>query len=136
MGHLIMGYNLSIISIFGIIALSGVVVNDSLVLIDSVNKARQNGQSAVDALTNSGMRRMRPILLTSLTTFMGLAPMIMETSVQARFMIPMAISLGFGVLFATFITLLLVPTLYLIVEDVRSRLSQNVKVKAAAVSHG
>jgi multidrug efflux pump subunit AcrB len=137
MGHLIMGYNLSFMSLFGIIALSGVVVNDSLVLIDSVNKARQSGQSALEALVNSGMRRMRPILLTSLTTFGGLAPMILETSVQARFLIPMAISLGFGVLFATFITLLLVPALYLIVEDVRSRFGQEVEAKAVPViSHG
>ncbi len=137
MGHLIMGFNLSFMSLFGIIALSGVVVNDSLVLIDSVNKMRQSGQSALESLINSGMRRMRPILLTSLTTFGGLAPMILESSVQARFLIPMAISLGFGVLFATFITLLLVPALYLIVEDVRSRFTQDVAAKPApAVSHG
>jgi len=140
-GHLIMGYNLSLISIFGIIALSGVVVNDSLVLIDAVNKARQSGQGPIDALTNSGTRRMRPILLTSLTTFTGLAPMILESSVQARFLIPMALSLGFGVLFATFITLLLVPALYLIVEDVKSRFIRGAETNAdakaaAAVSHG
>lgn len=137
MGHLMMGFNLSIISIFGIIALSGVVVNDSLVLIDAVNKARQEGQSALDALTNSGTRRMRPILLTSFTTFLGLAPMIMETSVQARFLIPMAISLGFGVMFATFITLLLVPALYLIVEDVKARFDREAEAKSVpAISRG
>ncbi|NOY28473.1 MAG: efflux RND transporter permease subunit, partial [Oligoflexia bacterium] len=118
LGHLLMGYNLSLISIFGIIALSGVVVNDSLVLVDAVNSRRRDHDiSAHDALMWAGPRRLRPILLTSLTTFFGLAPMILETEVQARFLIPMAISLGFGVLFSTFVTLLLVPTLYMSLED-------------------
>lgn len=117
MGHLLMGFELSIISIMGIIALSGVVVNDSLVLIDAANRARAEGDTAWAAVIHAGTRRFRPILLTSLTTFFGLMPMIFETSMQARFLIPMAISLGFGVLFATIIALLLVPALYLIVED-------------------
>ncbi|NCG19915.1 MAG: AcrB/AcrD/AcrF family protein [Rhodobacterales bacterium] len=117
LGHIIMGYDLSIISGFGVVALSGVVVNDSLVLIDAANTARTQGVSAYDAIMLGGKRRLRPILLTSLTTFFGLAPMIFETSMQARFLIPMAISLGFGVLFATGIILVLVPALYLIVED-------------------
>ena len=116
-GHLVMGFELSIISIMGIIALSGVVVNDSLVLIDAANRARTEGHSAWAAIIHAGTRRFRPILLTSLTTFFGLMPMIFETSMQARFLIPMAISLGFGVLFATVIALLIVPALYLIVED-------------------
>jgi multidrug efflux pump subunit AcrB len=119
LGHLLLGYPLSLISLFGIIALSGVVVNDSLVLIDAVNKKRAEGVSAFEAATFGGVRRLRPIILTSLTTFFGLAPMIFETSVQARFLVPMAISLGFGVLFATLIILLLVPALYLVVEDLR-----------------
>jgi multidrug efflux pump subunit AcrB len=118
-GHVVMGYSMSIISMMGIVALSGVAVNDSLVLVDATNKFRAEGSSAWDAIILGGTRRFRPILLTSLTTFFGLAPMILETSVQARFLIPMAISLGFGVLFATFIALLIVPALYLIVEDVR-----------------
>jgi len=118
-GHLLMGYSLSFVSMLGIIALSGVVVNNSLVLIDATNKFRAEGATAVEAITKGGMRRLRPILLTSLTTFFGLMPMILETSVQARFLIPMAISLGFGVLFSTLIGLLLVPSLYMIVEDVR-----------------
>lgn len=118
-GHLVMGYTLSFVSVFGIIALSGVVVNDSLVLIDAANKRRAEGASPTEAIIWAGQRRMRPILLTSLTTFFGLMPMIFETSVQARFLIPMAISLGFGVLFATVIVLLLVPSLYLIIEDFR-----------------
>lgn len=118
MGHLIMGYELSMISMFGIIALAGVVVNDSLVLVDATNQYRAEGNSSFDAVIMGGTRRLRPILLTSLTTFMGLAPMIAEPSVQARFLIPMAISLGFGVLFTTVVTLLLVPALYLILEDI------------------
>jgi multidrug efflux pump subunit AcrB len=118
LGHLLMGYELSIISMFGVVALSGVVINDSLVLIDSTNRYRRAGASALAAVTAGGIRRLRPILLTSLTTFFGLAPMILETSVQARFLIPMAISLGFGVLFSTGIILVMVPALYMIVDDV------------------
>lgn len=116
-GHLVMGYQLSLLSIFGLVALSGVVVNDSLLLIDAINRLRQDGHSRINAVVRSGQRRFRPILLTSLTTFFGLMPMILETSVQAKFLIPMAISLGFGILFATGITLLLVPTFYIILDD-------------------
>jgi multidrug efflux pump subunit AcrB len=119
-GHLIMGFNLSMLSMFGIVALSGVVVNDSLLLIDRINSNRRiGGLDLHQALVEAGVRRFRPILLTSLTTFFGLAPMILETSVQAQFLIPMAISLGFGILFATGITLLLVPSLYYALEDIR-----------------
>jgi len=118
-GHLIMGYQISILSVFGLVALSGVVVNDSLLLIDTINKNRAGGQGLWEAVMNSGRRRMRPILLTSLTTFFGLTPMILETSVQAKFLIPMAISLGFGILFATGITLVLVPSLYMVLEDLQ-----------------
>ncbi len=118
-GHLIMGYSLSIMSMMGIVALSGVVVNDALILIVYANRQRAAGVGAADSVLMAGVRRFRPIILTTLTTFGGLAPMIFETSRQARFMIPMALSLGFGILFATAITLLLVPCLYLIVEDVK-----------------
>ncbi len=118
LGHLLMGYNLSLMSMMGIVALAGVVVNDSLVLIDYANRQRLEGIGAVDAIQIAGLRRFRPIILTTLTTFGGLAPMIFETSRQARFMIPMALSLGFGILFATIITLILVPCLYLLIEDV------------------
>jgi multidrug efflux pump subunit AcrB len=118
-GHALMGYELSFISVLGIIALSGVVVNDSLVLVDGINRFRADGLPLVEAVVSGGMRRFRPILLTSLTTFFGLMPMIFETSRQAKFLIPMAISLGFGALFVTFIALLLVPSLYLIAEDAR-----------------
>ncbi|HKL25602.1 MAG TPA: efflux RND transporter permease subunit [Desulfuromonadales bacterium] len=120
LGHFIMGFDLSILSIFGIVALSGVVVNDSLLLIDHVNRRRRRGTTLFAALMAAGQRRFRPILLTSLTTFFGLMPMILETSVQAQFLIPMAISLAFGIMFATGITLLLIPSLYLVLEDIRS----------------
>jgi multidrug efflux pump subunit AcrB len=119
LGHLFLGYGLSMISMMGVVALSGVVVNDSLILIVAVNHYRAQGLDVNEALVMGGLRRFRPIILTSLTTFFGLVPMIFETSVQARFLIPMAISLGFGVLFATFITLLLVPSTYAVFEDLR-----------------
>ena len=118
-GHLLMRYDLSIMSVFGIVALSGVVVNDSLLLIDKINRDRQDGLEARQAVEDAGCRRFRPILLTSLTTFFGLTPMILETSVQARFLIPMAISLGFGIMFATGVTLILIPTLYMTLEDIK-----------------
>lgn len=117
-GHLIMGYNLSVMSMMGIVALSGVVVNGSLILIDYANQQRREGVDTLEAIRISGQRRFRPIILTTLTTFGGLAPMIFETSRQARFMIPMALSLGFGILFATVITLILVPCLYMMIEDI------------------
>ena len=118
-GHLIMGHNLSLLSMFGIVGLGGVVVNDSLVLIDATNRIRRQGADAHGAITRAGALRFRAIILTSLTTFAGLTPMLLERSLQAQFLIPMAISLGFGVLFATGITLLLVPALYMILEDTR-----------------
>jgi multidrug efflux pump subunit AcrB len=118
LGHIVMGYSLSVMSMMGVVALSGVVVNDSLVLIDYANRRRREGASALEAIRAAGTRRFRPVLLTTLTTFGGLAPMIFETSMQAKFMVPMAISLGFGILFATVISLLLVPCLYMLTEDV------------------
>jgi multidrug efflux pump subunit AcrB len=117
LGHLIMGYSLSVMSMFGVVALSGVVINDSLVLMDFANRKRRDGEGCHDAIHHAGIHRFRPILLTTLTTFGGLAPIIFETSRQARFLIPMALSLGFGILFATVITLILVPCLYMVVED-------------------
>ena len=120
-GHLVMGYGFSIISIFGIVALSGVVVNDSLVLVVTINEMRRNqpDRNLREIVCAAGARRFRPILLTSVTTFFGLMPMVLETSVQARFLIPMAISIAFGVMFATFIILLIVPALYLAIEDAK-----------------
>ena len=116
-GHMIMGMNLSMLSFFGIVALTGVVVNDSLILVDYINRRRRLGTSLDTAIHEAGMRRFRPILLTTITTFLGLSPMILETSLQAQFLIPMAISLGFGIVFATAITLLLVPVIYRTLED-------------------
>ena len=141
-GHLLLGFELSIISMMGIVALSGVAVNDSLVLIEAINQYRAEGDSPVEAAVRAGIRRMRPILLTSLTTFFGLMPMIFEKSPQARFLIPMAISLGFGVLFTTVIALVLVPSLYLSLEEnlawgrrvwawARGRMSANTRTPAS-----
>jgi len=128
LGHAIMGYTLSVMSMMGMIALSGVVVNDSLVLINYANELRGRGMSPIDAVCSAGIRRFRPVLLTTLTTFGGLAPMIFETSRQARFMIPMALSLGYGILFATFISLLIVPCLYVVVGDVKGWLGASQRV--------
>ena len=116
-GHLIMGMNLSVMSVFGMLALSGVVVNDSLVLVDYVNRRRSEGMPLLDAVRMAGGARFRAIVLTSLTTFAGLLPLLFEKSTQAQFLIPMAVSLGFGILFATAITLFLVPINYLLLED-------------------
>ena len=112
-----MGVDISLVSMMGLVALSGVVCNDSLILIDAVNQNRDAGMTPTDALIKGCTRRFRPIVLTSLTTFLGLAPIIVETSAQASFLVPMAVSLGFGILAATFIMLLIVPSCYLILED-------------------
>ena len=117
LGHLVLGYTLSTISLCGLIALSGVVVNDNLVLVDFINRRRREGVSLDVAIHTAGATRLRPILLTSLTTFAGLTPLLLEKSMQAKFMVPMAVSLGFGILFATFISLILVPVIYRILED-------------------
>jgi multidrug efflux pump subunit AcrB len=119
LGHLVMGMSLSMISIFGVIALAGVVINAAIVMIDYANRARDAGTDAFEAIRLAGLRRFRPIVLTTLTTFGGLAPMIFETSRQAKFLIPMAVSLGYGILFATVIVLLLIPALYLVLDDLR-----------------
>ena len=124
-GHIIMGMNLAVLSIIGIVALSGVVVNDSLVMVDFINRyKRDDGKTSLEAALAAGPRRFRPILLTSITTFVGLFPLLIEKSVQAQFLIPMAISLAYGVLFATLITLILVPTSYLIIEDIKDFLGR------------
>ncbi len=119
-GHALLGMNLSIMSMCGLVALAGVVVNDSLVMVDYVNRHREESETLREAAIAAGGRRFRAILLTSLTTFVGIMPMILETDVQAKFLVPMAVSLAFGILFATVITLYLVPGIYLILEDVRN----------------
>lgn len=116
LGHLLLGLNFSVLSMMGIVALTGVVVNDSLVMVDFINRYRMEGNSIKEAVLEAGPRRFRPIFLTSLTTFVGLVPLLLEKSTQAQFMIPMAVSLAFGVVFATLITLLLVPVSYLVLE--------------------
>ncbi len=129
-GHWIMGMDLTMLSLMGMLALSGVVVNDSLVLVDFINQQRKQGMRIKDAVFLAGGRRFRPVLLTSLTTFAGLMPLLFEKSTQAQFLIPMAVSLGFGILFATIITLFVVPINYLILEDIRNyfrRYAQDMK---------
>jgi len=130
-GHALMGLNLSIMSMCGLVALAGVVVNDSLVMVDYVNRHRGEVDSMHEAAVRAGGARFRAIILTSLTTFVGIMPMIFETDMQAMFLVPMAVSLGFGILFATFITLFLVPGVYLILEDIR-RVPQVVRLKDRA----
>ena len=119
LGHWIMGMELTIMSLLGMLALIGVVVNDSLVLVDFINKKRSEGMDLMDAVTSAGIVRFRPIMLTSLTTFFGLMPLLFEKATQAQFLIPMAVSLGFGIIFATFITLLMVPVNYLLLEKMK-----------------
>jgi len=116
-GHLLLGLTASMMSAFGIIALAGVVVNDSLIMVEFVNRERDAGRSLVDAVSHSGLQRFRAIVLTSLTTFAGVVPVFFEKSLQAQYVIPMAVALGFGILFATVITLFLIPALYLILDD-------------------
>ncbi|QBY03580.1 efflux RND transporter permease subunit [Thalassotalea sp. HSM 43] len=121
-GHWIMGMQLTMMSLLGLMALIGVVVNDSLVLVDFINKRRTEVGNVMQAVLEAGQARFRPVMLTSLTTFIGLMPLLFETQTQAQFLIPMAVSLGFGIIFATFITLVLVPVNYLIVEGIKRRL--------------
>lgn len=130
-GHILLGYDLSVVSLMGVIALSGVVVNDSLIMIDYANKQRETS-SVYEAIHEAGLRRFRPIMLTTLTTFGGLTPIILETSSQAEYLIPMAISLGFGIVFATSIILVIVPCLYLVLEDVSLLIKEGRIVKRKA----
>ncbi len=118
LGHLVLGMEFTIVSIFGIVALSGIVVNDSLILIDFINRAVGNGVDVYQAVIESGRARFRPVLLTSVTTVAGLFPLLLERSFQAQFLVPMAVSLCFGLLVATVLTLLYVPALYLIFQDI------------------
>lgn len=128
-GHLILGLDVSMLSMFGMIALSGVVVNDSLILIDFVNRARRNGVATIDAVIDAGRSRFRAILLTSLTTFLGLAPIVFfETSLQAAIVVPMAASLAFGIVFATVNTLFMIPALYIIGTDFKTFVRRQINI--------
>ena len=118
-GHMVMGLDVTLMSMFGLVALTGVVVNDSLVMVDFINRRRAITHDIAAAVREAGSHRFRPILLTSLTTFFGLVPLMLERSMQAAFLVPMAVSLAFGVLFATLITLFLVPISYVILDDLR-----------------
>ncbi|MBA6389724.1 efflux RND transporter permease subunit [Colwellia sp. BRX10-3] len=132
LGHFILGMDLSALSVMGILAAAGVVVNDSLVMVDYVNNARKRGIRLKDAVMHAGNKRFRAIMLTSITTFIGLVPIIFfEVSAQAQIVIPMAVSLAFGVLFATIVTLVLIPCLYLIIEDLKALFKRKKKVPQA-----
>jgi multidrug efflux pump subunit AcrB len=125
-GHLILGKEINVLSIVGIVGLTGIVVNDSLVMVDYINHHMTQGMRTTEAVMKAGVLRFRAIVLTSVTTFMGLLPIQMESSIQSEFVKPMAISIAFGVLFATLVTLLLVPVLFFIAEDIK-QLQQRLK---------
>jgi len=126
LGHMVLGFGLSVVSLMGMLALAGVVVNDSLILVEYANKKFEKGACALDAIKEACRRRIRPILLTTLTTFFGLAPMVFETSRQAQFVVPMAVSLGFGILFTTLVCLLVLPCLYLVINKKTSGIQKEV----------
>ena len=136
LGHLVLGFSLSFISIFGIVALSGVAVNASVVLVDLYNKHRAQGADRISAAASAAARRFRPVMLTTLTTALGLAPLLFETSPQAQFLIPMAVSLGFGIVISGFMVLFVTPAVAVIIEDVRSLVGSKSRSSdtAAAIS--
>ena len=131
-GHIIVGIPFSALSVYGIIALAGVVVNDSIILVDFVNKSVANGMDIVEAAIKAGTERFRAIMLTSLTTFFGLLPILTESSLSAQLVIPMAVSLGFGILFATVITLILIPCLYVMLNDIKTMRIRLISSSAAS----
>ena len=118
-GHGIQGIQLNTLSIYGIIALSGIIINDSIVFMDQINRNLRDGQKIRDAVYNAGLSRLRPIILTTLTTAFGLAPLILEGSRQAQFLIPMAVSVAYGMIFGTIILLIILPALFLVVNKIR-----------------
>ncbi|MBN1489627.1 MAG: efflux RND transporter permease subunit, partial [Phycisphaerae bacterium] len=132
-GHFLLGYPLTILSMIGLVALTGIVVNDALIMVDFINKEVKEGKPLFEAIIDGGRRRLRPIILTSLTTILGLAPLMLEQSFQARFLIPMAISISFGLGFATVLTLLVVPSIYMIVHDLQALATRIWHGPAAAI---
>jgi multidrug efflux pump subunit AcrB len=134
-GHILFDISLNMLSILGLVALAGVVVNDSLILVEFANRRRSDGMSIDDSLMSAGQQRFRAIVLTTLTTFVGLLPMLFETSMQAQFVIPMAISLSFGIVFATTMTLILVPCCYRIVNDIKDSLAARMTLVKARISN-
>jgi multidrug efflux pump subunit AcrB len=135
LGHWLLGYDMSLLSILGLLALMGVLINDSLVLVDYINQRRRDGHQLIDAVLQAGVARFRPVFLTSMTTFFGLMPLILETSTSAQFLIPMAISLGFGILFATLVTLIMVPINILIVNDIAQLWKGYFKIEKATTQN-
>lgn len=133
-GHIVFDEAISMFSLFGLVALAGVVVNDSIIMVDFINKAREEGMEIIDAVISSGTQRFRAITLTSLTTAIGLMPIMTETSTQAQFVIPMAISISFGIVFATVITLFLIPCLYVIQDDLVSKFKRTDKLSEATAT--
>jgi multidrug efflux pump subunit AcrB len=133
-GHIVLDEAISMFSLFGLVALAGVVVNDSIIMVDFINKAREEGMELIEAVVNSGTQRFRAITLTSLTTAIGLMPIMLETSTQAQFVIPMAISISFGIVFATVITLFLIPCLYVIQDDLVSKFKRTEQLSEIAVT--
>ena len=133
-GHIVLDEAISMFSLFGLVALAGVVVNDSIIMVDFINKAREEGMELIEAVVNSGTQRFRAITLTSLTTAIGLMPIMLETSTQAQFVIPMAISIAFGIVFATVITLFLIPCLYVIQDDLVSKFKRTEQLSEIAVT--
>lgn len=119
LGHILVGYDMSMLSVIGMMALLGVVVNDSLVLVDYINQRRSDGLEVFQAVLEAGTRRFRPVMLTSVTTFAGLTPLLLATNTQSQFLKPMAISLGFGIVYATVITLIVVPVNYVLAHKVK-----------------
>jgi multidrug efflux pump subunit AcrB/outer membrane scaffolding protein for murein synthesis (MipA/OmpV family) len=134
LGHFVLGFALSFISIFGIVALAGVAVNASVVLVDLYNQHRNEGSSPIQAAADSAARRFRPVLLTTLTTALGLAPLLFETSPQAQFLIPMAVSLGFGIVISGFMVLFVTPAVAVIIDDWRARTSSKQATADSATS--
>jgi multidrug efflux pump subunit AcrB len=132
LGHFILGFALSFISIFGIVALAGVAVNASVVLVDLYNQYRAEGRSPIEAAADSAARRFRPVLLTTLTTALGLAPLLFEKSPQAQFLIPMAVSLGFGIVISGFMVLFVTPSVAVIIDDLRERVSSRAPARIVA----
>ena len=130
LGHMILGLDISLLSLSGMIAVSGVVVNDNLVLVDYINRERDQGIPIAESIREAGGARFRPIFLTSITTFAGLTPLMMEKSVQAQFLIPMAVSLAFGVMFATTVSLLLIPAAYHILEDIKAAFAKRFSARS------
>lgn len=124
LGHMILDITPSYLSVFGLLALAGVVVNDSLVMVDFINTKTRAGEDLFESVIHAGTRRFRPIFLTSITTFAGLFPILFDRSLQAQFLIPMAASLAFGILFATAITLYLIPAAYVAAEETRALLAR------------